>query len=201
MEKSGSLATCRPFIIQGDTKGGIDMEEIWRDIEGFEGLYQVSNIGNVRSFHKNSNGVKKVATLKMKNGYLTVHLSKCGKAKRIGVHRLVAIAFLEREEGKTQVNHKNENKEDNRIENLEWCSQRYNNTYGTRIERVSKTCLKNKKRSIPIEQRSLDGDLIRVWDGGGKDIQRQTGFNQALIWRCCNNRNKTAYGYIWRYAS
>lgn len=176
------------------------MVEIWKDVKGYEGLYQVSNMGNVRSLHKSGAHMKNIATQKMPNGYLTVHLSKNGKASRIGIHRLVALAFLEKIEGCTQVNHINENKEDNRADNLEWCSQKYNNSYGTRIDRVSQTQLKNKKRAIPILQLSLDGKPIKVWDGGGKDIQRQTGYNQAYIWRCCNNINKTAYGFLWKYA-
>lgn len=173
------------------------MEEVWKDIDGYNGCYQVSNKGNVRSLYS---GGKAVAQLMAPRGYLTVHLSMGGKAKRALVHRLVALAFIPNfDKSKNQVNHKNEIKTDNRAENLEWCDQQYNNCYGTRIERASQTNIKNGKKSKPLYQINFCGNIVKKWNSA-KEVQRSTSYSQAAISRCCNGKQKSAYGYIWRYA-
>ena len=115
-------------------------EEIWRPIEGYEGLYEVSNTGLIRSLDRfvgNRNRIKgKILSIKIeKNGYCSVALSKYGKMKRYLVHRLVAQEFIPNTEGLPQVNHKDEDKTNNRVENLEWCDNYYNLMYGTGNDR------------------------------------------------------------------
>ena len=119
------------------------MQEEWRDIKGYEGLYQVSNLGRVKSLeryvwngkayaHKN----EKIMSLdKLKNGYLTANLYKNNISKRHYIHRLVAQAFLSKSEKHTEINHKDENKANNCIDNLEWCTHKENMNSGTCIER------------------------------------------------------------------
>ena len=102
--------------------------EQWRDIEGYDGLYEVSDLGRVRSRY--SGEWRVLSAVKDKDGYLRVNLWKDGKHKNISVHRLVAQAFIPNDdESKTQINHKNEDKSDNKVSNIEWCDRRYNNTY------------------------------------------------------------------------
>ena len=128
------------------------MNEEWRPIEGYEGLYEVSNLGRVRSVDRyvKSKGEsywlrkgKMLSPAKDKNGYLKVNLSCNGKNNIIRVHRLVAEAFIPAIEGLSEVNHKDEDKTNNRVENLEWCDRKYNNNYGTKIERQKNTNIQN----------------------------------------------------------
>ena len=111
--------------------------EIWRDVVGYEGLYKVSNFGRIKSLPRNGT-VKYERLLRQKvtnKGYCTVALSKHGKIKYKMVHRLVAEAFLDNPKDLPQVNHKNENKLKNYVDNLEWCDAHYNMTYGVHAER------------------------------------------------------------------
>lgn len=124
------------------------MNEIWKDIEGYEGLYQVSNLGRVRSVDRiggrgrRFNG--RILKPKVKTGgYLLVNFSKEGKRKMFSVHRLVAQAFIPNPEGLPQINHKDENPSNNRVENLEWCDGKYNCNYGIRNERRVQTMIRN----------------------------------------------------------
>lgn len=122
------------------------MEEIWKDIEGYEGFYQVSNKGRIRSldrivksdtrssqFLKGS--IKSLIQNKSTN-YITVSLTKFGKTKSFYVHRLVAKAFIPNQDNLPQVNHKDESRTNNCVENLEWCDSKYNNNYGTKVDRL-----------------------------------------------------------------
>lgn len=125
------------------------MEEIWKDIKGYEGLYQVSNLGRVRSLRDNHKN-KRIKTLKPCNrgNYLGVCLMKENRRKCHLIHRLVAIHFIENKSNLPCVNHKDENKINNHVSNLEWCNQKYNANYGTRNERVSKS---HKGKTLPEE--------------------------------------------------
>ena len=117
------------------------MNEEWRDIEGYEGLYQVSNLGRVKSLNcRGHKGCIGILTPRFDGkGYEMVALYKEGKARNTKVHRLVAQAFIPNPNNYPQVNHKDEDKTNNCVDNLEWCDTQYNNTYGTRIERMLKT--------------------------------------------------------------
>ena len=121
-------------------------KQIWKDIEGYEGKYQVNQIGQVRSLNYHMTGkTKRLKPVTNTFGYLQVHLSKNGKCKYYVVHRLVAQAFIPNPDNLPEVNHINEVKTDNRVSNLEWCTREYNNNYGARNERVSKA-LKGKSK-------------------------------------------------------
>lgn len=115
------------------------MIEIWKDILGYEGLYQVSNLGNVRSLNYRRSGKTKLLKQGTDNGYKRVELSKNGKKKKYWVHRLVAIAFISNPNNYKEVNHKDEDKSNNNVNNLEWCTREYNNNYGTRNKRTSES--------------------------------------------------------------
>lgn len=165
-------------------------KETWKMIPGYEGLYMVSNKGRVKNFRTG----RILRQHKTNCGYFGVTLSKNGKVKLFSVHRLVAMAFIPNPYNLPEVNHINEDKTDNRVENLEWCTPEYNRNYGTRLKRVS------GKLSKPIEQWSLDGKLIKVWPSAA-EVRRQLGFDSSTITKCCRLKQKTAYGFIWRYHS
>ena len=114
------------------------MEE-WRAVPGYEGLYEVSNIGNVRNVRRNT----LLRLQKTNNGDIQVWLYKNGRSTGLKVHRLVAQAFLPNPDNLPMINHKDEDKTNNRVENLEWCNAKYNNTYGTRQDKVRDTAIKN----------------------------------------------------------
>ena len=128
------------------------LTEEWRDIEGYEGLYQVSNLGRVKSLARvvmRSDGKPNTVNEKIlkdgiTKGYCAVVLCKDRKKKMYKVHRLVAMAFLSNPHNLPEVNHKDENKKNNRVDNLEWCTSLYNNNYGTCIQRRVNTVVKNK---------------------------------------------------------
>ena len=169
------------------------MQEIWKDIRGYEGIYQISNLGNVKSL--NYNRTKKSKILKQctdKRGYLKVGLSKHNKYGVFSVHRLVAKEFIPNPYNFPQVNHKDEDKQNNSVENLEWCNNQYNVNYGTRKERIS------EKRGRRILQFNLSGEFIREWNGTCK-ASRELKINEGNIWECCNKRRKTAGKYFWKY--
>ena len=185
------------------------MKEVWRDIYGLP-YYQVSNLGMVRSFKWGKERILKPS--KNRYGYLQVNLSKDGKHHTKLVHRLVAEAFLPNDDlFKTEINHKNEDKELNFVylnsdgsvdeskSNLEWCTDAYNTNYGTRNERVAEA-MTNGKLSKVVLQCYLDGTVIREFPSI-HEVKRQFGFNQGAISNCCNGHPKYshAYGYIWRY--
>lgn len=175
----------------------MDREE-WRMIPGYEGLYMVSNKGRVKSL--NYMGKGKTVILKLNDcvGYKDVVLSKDGIRKHFKVHRLVAMAFIPNPNNLPQVNHKDENPLNNCVDNLEWCTQEYNNNYGTRKDRCRKKMLITSE-SKQIAQYTLDGRLVKIWDSM-RDIERELGYSSGHICRCCKGQRKTAYGFIWTYA-
>ena len=164
--------------------------EIWKDIEGYDGMYQVSNLGRVKSFKQGKERIMK--PVYDTYGYLQVGLSKNGKQKFCSIHRLVAQAFIPNPDNLPEINHKDENKENNSVENLEWCDKKYNNNYGTRNQRVA------EKLSKPVFQYTKDGKFVREWKST-KDVQRNLGYYHSLISECCNGKRKSAYGFLWKY--
>ena len=171
--------------------------ETWKNIKGYEGLYQVSNMGRVKSLErKDSLGrIVKERVLKTApnaQGYPIVSLCAGGRQKIFKVHRLVCQAFHKNPENKPCVNHIDENKTNNCASNLEWCTYAENNSHGTHNERVAKA------RSKPVGQYTRYGDLVKVWPST-QEAERQAGFNHGNISEVANGNRKTAHGFIWKY--
>lgn len=171
--------------------------EEWRDVVGYEGLYQVSSMGRVKSLERKDclGRTVKERILKSRTnryGYMEVNLCADGKRKMLKVHRLVCQAFHDNPDNKPEVNHVNEDKTDNRACNLEWSTRRENNNHGTRNVRACKALSK------PVGQYTSDGELVKIWPSV-IEVQRQTGFSQGHICKAANGNYKQAYGFIWRY--
>lgn len=178
------------------------MEEVWKDVVGYEGLYQVSNMGRVKSLSRiglNGNRLKE-RLLKPRPkafGYLLVCLYKQGNCKNFLIHRLVAEAFIPNPNNYPQINHKDEVTYNNVVSNLEWCTCKYNINYGSHNERANKSKV-NGKGSKAVLQFDLNGNFIKEYPSTS-EIGRQLNFVISNISRCCNGLRKTANGYIWKY--
>lgn len=186
------------------------MKEIWKDIEDYEGLYQVSNTGKVRSLDRIDDIGRKIkgrilADRFDKKGYLSVALNKNAKTKYKKVHRLVAEAFIPNLKKLPQINHKNEIKTDNNVGNLEWCSNKYNANYGTKVDRMLKTRGQERKIKRPDNRRKkviqydLNGNFIKIWNSA-TEVKQELKIHNGDIGKCCKGKHKTAGGYKWKYA-
>ena len=164
------------------------MKEIWKDKKDYEGHYQVSNWGRIKSIKF---GKERILKQNIRCGYYYVNLYKNNIKKQYPVHRLVAEAFIDNPDNLFQVNHRDENKLNNNVDNLEWCDAKYNINFGTCIERRS------KKKSKPVLQYDLEGNFIKEWESIAEC--NRNGFNQGNIWMCCQGKLKKYKGFIWRY--
>ena len=182
------------------------MVETWTDVKGYENLYQSSTFGRARSVDrwvKDTNGSLRFCKGKILKpcingrGYFQVALYKNGKKKIHLVHRLIAEAFLPNPDNLPCVNHRDECKTNNNVENLEFCTYEYNNTYGTRIERIAEKNT-NGKQCKPILQYTLDGQFVREW-ASATQAEREGGFSSECICRCCKGKQKTHKGFIFKY--
>ena len=163
------------------------MIEQWKPVKDFEGLYEVSNLGNVKSLcDKRGERLRKLVP--DKNGYMTVCLKKEGRYYNKKVHRLVATAFLENSNNYPHVNHKDLDKANNVIENLEWCSAKYNNLY------------KDKYKCTNKAVRMLDENLntLKVFESI-RLAAKVTGTNETSISMVLHGKRKRAGGYIWEF--
>ena len=176
--------------------------EIWKDIVGYENLYQASNWGRVKSFKWGKERI--LRAVKNNKGYLVVNLWKDGKRKQFSVHLLVAQAFIPNDdpERKTQINHIREfEKTNNRVENLEWCTPKENSNWGTRNERVAE---KNRgaynilKKSKPVQGIDPKTGKGVVEFPSAREAERN-GYNQGHVSACCRGEEKSHKGLIWRY--
>ena len=175
------------------------MNETWKDVIGYEGLYQVSDLGRVRSLKYG-----KVRILKPRNNgrsYLKVALYRNEQMRNVYVHRLVAETFIPNPLSLPEVNHKDENKANNSADNLEWCTAEYNINFGTAVARRSAK-LKGKFVNGPLAKAVLQydksGNLVREWSSAS-EVERRTGFAQSNISACCLGKLKSAYEYVWKY--
>ena len=203
----------------------MEEKEIWKDIEGFEGYYMVSNLGRVKSVERTVwNGKSCYKTVHERilkvwtraNGYLIVNLSKDGKEKTYMIHRLVATAFCENQMGYTEVNHIDEDKTNNCADNLEFCDRVYNCNYGTRNQRVAE---KMRGRKLSEEHKKkvaekntnnpkLSKPVIAIHKINGlilkfpsvREAGRSIGIPYQSIYKCCKGKYKSAGGFVWHYA-
>lgn len=182
------------------------MEEIWKNVVGYEKYYQVSNFGNIKSLDRQVRVWHGYITKKGKIlspsigscGYYVIGLNANNKPKTCLVHRLVAQAFIPNPQNLECVNHKDENKLNNNVNNLEWCTKKYNINYGTCIKRRNETSRNNCKLSKVTLQYTLNGEFIKEWKST-MDIERTLGLSNKSISACCIGKQKTAYGFIWKY--
>ena len=164
------------------------MEEIWKDVPGFEGLYQVSNYGQIKSTPRRGTAGGIMKGHADRKGYINITLRKDGMQYTQKLHRLVAITFIPNPHNYPEVNHRDENKQNNRIDNLEWCSTSYNHDYGTRTLRASARCGK------PI--RCIETGIEYQ---GARWASRELGIDASSITKALKNPNKTCGGYHWQY--
>lgn len=189
------------------------MEELWKPVKDYEGLYEVSNLGNVRSiahttrvfrygkpmdvFHPS----KVLKPQERSHGYLAVCLygkgGKNGRFTQTSVHRMVAEAFVPNPRGCSEVNHIDEDKQNNRADNLEWCTRRENIRHGTCIERSVKKRINNVPRQRAIQRYDLDGNLIdefiNAWDA-----ERKLGIKKHCIYNSLY-KGQRGNGYYWKF--
>lgn len=190
--------------------------EIFKDIEGFEGYYQISNLGRIKALRRkvkspirhNKYVYKKERiryATKNSLGYYNLKLYKKGIKRGFPLHRLLAIAFIPNPENKPFINHIDGNPSNNKIENLEWCTQSENIQHAYNIGRKKASWFfylrqkgKDSPVSKPIIQLSKEGVEIKRWDCIN-DVQKQLGFNRPNICKVLKNKLNTAYGYKWKY--
>jgi hypothetical protein len=176
-------------------------KEEWKPIKGYEGFYEVSDQGRIKSVARTlimKNGVRRPIKEKIINGsaqasgYLNVTLSKNGTCEKLRIHRIVAEAFVPNPDHMPEVNHKDENKQNNAAANLEWCDRKYNNIYGTAKLRSAIT------QGKPVLQ-ILDGEIVNAWPSAGM-AAAFTNATQGGISSCCRGEMKTSGGYEWKLA-
>jgi hypothetical protein len=188
------------------------MKEIWKDINGYEGMYQISNLGRVKSLariveRQNNHDLfvrERILTNgTYLNGYKYARLHRGGQTKNELIHRLVASAFIENKENLPFVNHKDETKDNNVINNLEWCTREYNMNYGTCRARIKKNVDLIKRGNAikkPIKQLDADGNIIKNWDSSFDAETHFAGKFTGNISKCLRGRQEKSYGYKWQYA-
>lgn len=183
--------------------------EVWKKVEDYP-MYAISNYGRLKRierYAKKSNGKGKMVTHHYPEkivkqsfntlGYLMYRPSRDGHLGCVSIHRLVAKAFIPNPDNLPQVNHKDENPSNNRVSNLEWCTQRYNINYGTCQERRAATLRKNiRHKCFIVKQYTLDGKLVKEYIGKSEIVE--AGFCYDSIVHCCKHQTQSAYGYVWR---
>ena len=189
------------------------MEEIWKAVKGYEGLYEVSSFGNVRSLNWGGTGIVRNLYLKKHNrGYCQGELFNGMNRHMYLVHRLVADAFIPNPNGLPHINHIDENKRNNNVDNLEWCTPSTNmkkyvaNHVGEFIpawfksdDRSHPRCRKPYRHTRPIMQTQKSGEFVKNWSCVN-EIKHSLGYRDSHITDCCNGLRKSAYGFNWQYA-
>ena len=171
--------------------------ETWKSIAGYEGLYEVSDLGRVKSLWYGKEKILKPQ--KNTGGYLHVDLYKDGKVKHTLVHRIVADTFIPNPNNLKTVNHKDEIKSNNSASNLEWMSLEDNLNYGTHNKRVSEANINHPSLSKKVKMlEKKTGELLATFPSTN-EADRVTGIYKSCISECCNGKRKSAGGYVWRY--
>lgn len=180
------------------------MTEVWKDIEEYKGLYQVSNLGRIRR----DGQIRKTQINSV--GYFTVDLYKNNKRKTMLVHRLLASAFIPRVEGKNNINHKNGVRSDNTLDNLEWCTQQenikhkfavlgYRNNFQTNNPKTNLGKFGKRAHRHRAVIQLKDNVVVMGWDSGMDAVR--CGYKSSRITECCQGKRKTHRGYEWKYAT
>lgn len=184
--------------------------EIWKDIEGYNGKYQVSNLGNIRSFSRWAKGrILKggVCGTKGKSGpyrYVILVKSSRADAKNVYIHRLVALHFVDNPNGYNEINHKDGNTLNNCADNLEWCTHFHNmhHAIDNGLIDISHDFERGARhpKAKSVIQKTKDGKFVKEWESVNQ-VQRETKYLASCIFNCCNHKHnaKTAYGYLWEY--
>ena len=187
------------------------MEEIWKDIEGYEGLYQISNLGRVKSLGNTHYKTTRILVVyKNKNGYCGINLCKKGKVTKYRIHRLVATAFIPNPNNYPEVNHKDENKSNNRVDNLEWCTHHYNSIYNELPKRIGKIiqktkyCNNIKNYRIKAINLTTGEEFNTMYDASKKyatifNISLHNATNRLHNLKKQNNENGICFGCKWRF--
>ena len=194
--------------------------EIWKDVIGYEGLYKVSNLGRVKSVGDNGKATHRIEHILKQSacrGYKHVGLCKNGRMKTYSVHRLVAFAFIDKPEGKNFIDHINTIRDDNRVENLRWCTEKENNNNPITRKNKSESKRGNKNpnfgkdmadkiqalarmNSKCVVQYTLNGEVVSIFPSA-KEASIQTGIVASNINRACRKERYTAGGYVWEFLS
>lgn len=177
------------------------MVEIWKPIKNYENLYVISNLGNIKSLDKKDSIGRKIKgkymkPIKRKDGYLDILLRKNNHSKRFLIHRLVAQTFIENKNNYKEINHKDENKSNNCVKNLEWCNRKYNINYGMANKKRKETLL--NKNGKAINQIDKNNNIIKQYSSL-MEAHRKTKLNKSHLSECCNGIRKTTGGFKWEY--
>lgn len=185
----------------------MEIMEEWRDIKGYEGIYQVSSEGRVKSFYFGKEKIRKLCN--DKDGYLIVSLWKNGVSENPRVHRLVAEAFIPNPNNYPVVNHKDENRQNSCKDNLEWCTVKYNTNYGSCLEKRKETrkgwrpTKETVKRIADKHKKPIgmykDGILVKRFESAADAERESNNYNHISISAACNGRLKSYKGYEWRF--
>lgn len=182
------------------------MKEIWRDIDGYEGRYQISNLGNVKSLrYAGGNTARNLVPKCNNSGRLWVELIDGKRKKCMLIHRLVAIAFIPNPDNLPQINHIDENPKNNVVDNLEWCTaldnvRAYRKNHPELARKREESPVYSKHMEKPVLQFTKSGEFVKQWKNPVA-IANDNKWNEWSILQCCNGNRKTAYGYIWRFAN
>ena len=185
------------------------MEEVWKDIKGFENIFQISNYGRLKSLSRlvkikgGKYRLKKEKIIKPSIGtcgYYQYPLRYNNVSKTILIHIEVAKAFVPNDNKLSEVNHKDENKLNNFFENLEWCTRSYNNNYKNRKKREIETQINTHPSRKEVQQIDKEGNVIATFQSE-RDAERVTGICHNNICDCLKGRRKSAGGYFWKYST
>ena len=173
--------------------------ENWKAIAGYEGLYEVSDMGRVKSLNYNHTGKEKILKLKKSHcGYLNVNICKDGHAKSVRIHRLVATAFISNPHNLETINHKDEDKTNNSVENLEWCTRGYNNTYNNKAIKIGLK-LRNNERSRALIALDENNNIIYEFPSVREAARFLNKPKADSNIHSGIRKNQKRYGYYWKF--